>query len=200
MKRFRFFEPALAIGLALTLIVGAAAQGTQQRLAEKLVRLHIVANSDSAEDQALKLCVRDRVLSAVQELSPENPAEARREIEAALPELERTAREEILLRGYDYPVKVHLCNMYFGTREYDTFSLPAGYYDACRIEIGAAEGRNWWCVMFPPLCLSAAEFESAADMAGLSEEERALIESGKPVYRAKFKAIEWFSKIRHFFS
>ncbi len=199
MKKFKFLELALVAGLAFSLITGAVAANTQRELSEKLVRLHVIANSDSDEDQALKLKVRDRVLELAAKCTAQaqNTAQAQAAISHALPEIEAAAQETVYKLGYTYPVRAKLCRMYFDTREYETFSLPAGYYDACRIEIGAAAGKNWWCVMFPPLCLGAAEceFSDVADKAGLTEEEQALISSGETVYRCKFKVIEWFSEL-----
>lgn len=189
----------MVIGLAVSLITGAAAANAQRELSEKLVRLHVIANSDSAEDQELKLKVRDRVLELAAKCTADaqNAEQAQDAIARALPEIQAAAQQRVLDLGYTYPVKARLCRMYFDTREYDTFSLPAGEYNACRIEIGSAQGKNWWCVMFPPLCLGAAEveFHDAADAAGLTHEEQELIASGKTVYRCKFKAIEWFSKL-----
>ncbi len=203
MKKFKFLELALVAGLAFSLITGAVAANAQRELSQKLVRLHVVANSDSDEDQALKLKVRDRVLEVAAECTADanDAAQAQAAISHALPELEAAAQETVYECGYTYPVRAKLCRMYFDTREYETFSLPAGYYDACRIEIGAGEGKNWWCVMFPPLCLGAAEseFSDIADKAGLTQEEQALISSGETVYRCKFKVIEWFSELTESF-
>ncbi len=202
MKKLRFFELSLALGLMLSLYMGAYASNSQAELAEKMTRLHVIANSDSTADQQLKLKVRDRVLdlSSMYTSKAKTPEQARQMITSNLDNIQHAAQQVVLENGYTYPVHAEMTNMYFTTRHYETFSLPAGYYDACRVIIGKGEGKNWWCVMFPPLCLSAAEADitSAAEAAGLSEEERELITSGKTVYRCKFKVIEWVSEIRKY--
>ena len=201
MKKVRFIEFSLAIGLVFSLALSAYAANKQETLAGKLLRLHVIANSDSTADQELKFIVRDRVLALADEYSAlaQTPEQAREIIRKNLSTIEKAAQKEVYSCGYSYPVKAELTNMYFNTRNYDTFSLPAGYYDAFRIIIGNGQGRNWWCVMFPPLCISAAQedFLTAAEEAGLSEEECKLITSGQPVYRYKFKLIEWFSKLQN---
>ena len=151
-QRFYVIEIALMVGLALFLLTGGLALQTQDQLAEKVVRLHILANSDTEEDQALKLQVRDVVLERATEILKQSAdrqdAEAR--LRGQLLELERLAAEEIRAEGYDYPVTVELTDTAFPTREYDGFTLPAGTYLALRVVIGAGEGHNWWCVVFPP--------------------------------------------------
>lgn len=200
--RLRFLEAALAFGLMTSLIVGAYACRTQQELASKLLRLHVVANSDSHEDQALKLKVRDRVILTAQEYleGVDDIHQAQRIISEHLPELESAAADEVRRHGFSYPVKATVSNMYFPTRDYETFSLPAGYYDAFRVEIGDARGQNWWCVMFPPLCITAAQVQESADDYRLTDEEVQLITSGKTVYRCKFKAVELFSEFCSLFA
>ena len=207
MKRFfslRFLEPALAIGLALALITGARADLRQSALADKMLRLHVIANSNSEEDQALKLRVRDRVLALSETLlqHAETVSDAQRVIRENLPQLQACAQGEVARSGYSYPVTAELTHMYFPTREYESFSLPAGMYDAFRIVIGAGAGRNWWCVMFPPLCITAAEAEvtQSAEKAGLSEEEIAIIEGGGTVYRYEFKLMELVGGLKSLFS
>lgn len=200
MKKLRFFELSLALGLMLSLFIVAYASNSQAHLAEKMTRLHVIANSDSKEDQQLKLLVRDKViaLSSAYTARAKTPEQARKIIVSNLDNIKNAAQEVVYSNGYTYPVYTEMANMYFTTRHYETFSLPAGYYDACRVIIGEGKGKNWWCVMFPPLCLSAAQadMESAAQEAGLTDEECKLIASGKTVYRCKFKIIEWVSEIR----
>ena len=199
--KLKFLEPALAIGLVIALIVGARADMTQSKLSDKLLRLHVIANSDTDEDQALKLRVRDRVIQTAQGFLTDvsNVNDAQDIVLQHIPELRAAAQDEVRRAGYDYSVNARVTNMYFPTRDYDTFSLPAGNYDAFRVEIGAAAGRNWWCVLFPPLCVTAAEaeVEETAEEAGLTEEEIALIFSGEPVYRYRFKAIEWIEQLKN---
>ena len=201
-KPFRglhLWELALLAGLAAVLLTGALSLGEQTALSEKVVRLHVLANSDSQEDQELKLRVRDRVLAETEALleASADRKDAEQRLTAALPELERLAAEEIAESGYDYPVSVRLEETAFPTRTYDGFTLPAGEYLALQVLIGAAEGQNWWCVVFPPLCTTAAaDVPASALAAGFDEEEVALVTEENEGYVLKFKAMEWWEAIR----
>ena len=168
---------------------------TGQELSDKVVRLHVLANSDSEEDQALKLKVRDRILAYAEPLLAS--AGDRREAEALLRgqvlELERVAAGEIQANGYDYSVTIELEDTVFPTREYEGFTLPAGKYLALRAIIGAGEGRNWWCVVFPPLCAAAsAEVPETALAAGLSSAQVGLITEEDQGYVLKSKLVEFW--------
>ena len=197
--KLKFFEIALLIGLAVFLTSGALALRTQDELADKVVRLHVLANSDSEEDQALKLRVRDAVLeqaTAILEQSADR-REAESRLRGQLLELERIAAAEITAEGYDYPVTVELENTVFPTKEYDGFTLPAGEYLALRVIIGEGQGQNWWCVVFPPLCTAAsADVPASALAAGFSEEEVRLITEENQGYVLKFKALEWWETLK----
>ena len=201
-KPFRglhLWELALLAGLAAVLLTGALSLGEQTALSEKVVRLHVLANSDSQEDQALKLRVRDRVLAETETLleSSTDRNEAERRLTAALPELERLAAEEITESGYDYTVSVRLEETAFPTRTYDGFTLPAGEYLALRVLIGAAEGQNWWCVAFPPLCAAASEdVAETALAAGLSEGQVGLITEENQGYELRLKSVELWEKLK----
>lgn len=194
---FYIWEIALLIGLAVFLISGVAALQTGAELSDKVVRLHVLANSDSQEDQALKLQVRDAVLTHTEAVldAVSDRKEAERLLRSALPELERLASEEIRGRGYQYPVSLELDSMEFPTRAYDGFTMPAGEYLALRVVIGAGEGQNWWCVVFPPLC-TAAISDVSVTAAGLSQEEIALI-AQEEGYLLKFKAVEFWETLRN---
>lgn len=195
----RVLELALGLGLAAALIWGNVSLHRQQALADRVVRLHILANSDSEEDQALKLQVRDRVLDRAAEILTESAdrAAAERALRAALPELESLAADEIALRGYDYPVTAELADTAFPTREYDGFALPAGQYLALRLVIGAGEGHNWWCVVFPPLCTAvSSDLAQTAMAAGLTEDDVQLITESESGYVLKFKSIELWESLR----
>ena len=195
----RVLELALGLGLAAALIWGNVSLHRQQALADRVVRLHILANSDSEEDQALKLQVRDRVLDRAAEILTESAdrAAAEHALRAALPELESLAADEIALRGYDYPVTAELADTAFPTREYDGFALPAGRYLALRLVIGAGEGHNWWCVVFPPLCTTvSSDLAQTAMAAGLTEDDVQLITESESGYVLKFKSIELWESLR----
>ena len=195
----RVLELALGLGLAAALIWGNVSLHRQQALADRVVRLHILANSDSDEDQALKLQVRDRVLDRAAEILTESAdrAAAERALRAALPELESLAADEIALRGYDYPVTAELADTAFPTREYDGFALPAGRYLALRLVIGAGEGHNWWCVVFPPLCTAvSSDLAQTAMAAGLTEDDVQLSPESESGYVLKVKSIELWESLR----
>lgn len=195
----RVLELALGLGLAAALIWGNVSLHRQQALADRVVRLHILANSDSEEDQALKLQVRDRVLDRAAEILTESAdrAAAEHALRAALPELESLAADEIARQGYDYPVTAELADTAFPTREYDGFALPAGRYLALRLVIGAGEGHNWWCVVFPPLCTAvSSDLAQTAMAAGLTEDDVQLITESESGYVLKFKSIELWESLR----
>ncbi len=132
----------------------------QRRLARKTVRLHVIANSDEAADQAQKLRVRDGVLACVSGLTAdcETADDARECIAAHLPEIAEAAQRVLAGSGYD--VTVSLGPETYGTRDYASFSLPAGTYPSLRVQIGEAAGKNWWCVVFPTLCTAATSDEA----------------------------------------
>ena len=156
------------------------------------VRLHILAESDSTEDQMLKLMLRDTVLAEFgQELSQATNADGARDmLGGRLSEIEDFCEGKIREHGYDYAVSVTLDEEWYDTREYEGFTLPSGTYTSLRIVIGSGSGQNWWCVMFPPLCLDAAVEDAPSDDAvkKYSDEEITLI-SGNG-YNAKFKILE----------
>jgi len=193
MKRF---EVAMVLGfalsVALTSVFSFASDCSAVR--EEVLRLHILANSDSDADQKLKLRVRDRVLAETGELfsGAESLEKAQSLARDNLQKIEAAAKDEISKSGFNYDVSAGLCRMYFETRHYDGYTLPAGMYDAVRVEIGSAEGKNWWCVMFPPICLGSAMDKD--------ELEKVLSESGEDVitgtqkYKAKFFIVELFER------
>ncbi|MBO5370946.1 MAG: stage II sporulation protein R [Clostridia bacterium] len=145
---------AICIGFLCTLIMGYRFDATEAALAGSVIRLHVLANSDSAEDQALKLKVRDRVIEETDGIftDSENVVGAKSKIEGNIDFIKDIAKDEIRKNGYDYDVNVSLGMSDFPTKEYGNIILPAGSYEALKIEIGDAKGKNWWCVLFPPLC------------------------------------------------
>ncbi len=167
---------------------------TQHRLAEKTIRLHVVANSDSAEDQAQKLQVRDAVLEKVAQITEtcSDAASAKREIALHIDEIREAAQKETA-----YDVQVRLGTEQFETRYYDTFTLPAGEYPALRVNLGKAQGHNWWCVVFPSLCTAATSdaLERTAAVGGFDSEETELIEGGEEAYELRFKSFEWLQAL-----
>lgn len=199
--KLRIWECALLISFSLTLVTGVWAAGSQSALAGQVVRLHVIANSDSDADQALKLQVRDAVLAAagdcLEGAADRQGAEAI--LTSRLQTLADAGYEAVAAAGYDYPVTVSLEDHWFPTKEYGDFALPAGTYRALRVVIGEGAGRNWWCVVFPPLCLGCVSesVEETAAMAGLSEEQIALITGEDEGYIVKFKLLEWWNSWFH---
>ena len=192
-------ELAILLGLSVTLLWGAVSLHRQETLSRKMIRLHVIANSDSDADQALKLRVRDAVLeqaTAILERSADR-REAESRLRGQLLELERTAEKEIQTAGYSYPVTVKLENTDFPTKEYGGFTLPAGEYLALRVIIGEGQGKNWWCVVFPPLCTAvSADVPASALAAGFDQEEVSLITEENQGYVLKFKAVEWWETLK----
>lgn len=196
-NRLHRWEAALMAALALFLMTGVSAGAQEAALADRVVRLHVIANSDSDRDQALKLAVRDAVLARAQPLleGVSGRDEAEQALSAHLDALAEAARETLARAGCGDSVAVTLEDVWFPTRVYaDAFALPAGQYRALRVVIGAGQGRNWWCVVFPPLCLASVTEESAA-AAGFSEAQAALITGRDGEYVLKFKLVEWWSEL-----
>lgn len=194
MKKYNLSYICVGLSLAI-LVVGFALTREQQALADKLVRLHVVANSDSDYDQAVKLAVRDVILEAAEPLVDSgNPVD---DLSRHLTDLEQVANEKLAGLGSENQATVTLERELFPTRAYDTFTLPAGAYTSLRVTIGAGDGHNWWCVVYPALCLPATveELEVAALDAGLSQGEIALITGQEVGYQLKFKSLEWLEEI-----
>ena len=187
---------AIAGGLAICLMLSVCRlHGTCEGVRENAVRLHILAHSDSEEDQTLKLKVRDAILALSADWQEEaaTPAEALALAESRLPAIRETAQAVVAAAGYDYPVTAEVCRMYFTTRQYDTLTLPAGMYDAVRVSIGDGAGQNWWCVMYPPLCVGAATDRRQATSLW-SDSQQDLVQNGGR-YVVKFKIVEWAQRL-----
>ena len=179
--------------LAAMLIACAIPTEADAEIYSDTLRLHILAASDSDEDQALKLRVRDGILAEYSaQLSEVTDLEdARVAIEARLPDIVATAERIVAEAGYDYRVTASLGEEWYDTRDYGELSLPRGVYTSLIIKIGKGQGRNWWCVMYPPMCLDLATDAPSDDWtSGYTGEELSLI-SGK--YRVKFKLLELIS-------
>ena len=165
-------------------------------LSNSFFRLHIIANSDSKDDQELKLKVRDAILEYMNNQNFKSKDEAHCYVKNNIQKFYNLAQKTITENGYDYEVNIKIGNFYFPTKYYGNISLPAGFYDGIKIEIGNAKGRNWWCSLFPPLCFvdissGIVDEENLETIhSNLSDEEFKLItENSKPV-KFKFKIIE----------
>ena len=172
-----FMKKLIKITICLLLIhstvVIADLWQDKKSLQENLIRLHVVANSDSQEDQAVKLQVKDAIVNYLQPITQQftDKEQAMQYIRENLSDLQELANNVLSSLGEKVRAVVTLDRDAFDTRVYDTFSLPAGVYDSLRVEIGEAEGKNWWCVVFPSLCLPAtsAEFQDTAVSSGFSQ-------------------------------
>ena len=182
------WEAALLISLLIAVLFCMVPVQEQVLLSEKLTRLHVLANSDEPADQQLKLQVRDAVLEAASGAVEIN--------DALLEQMQMAAQQTVASAGYEYAVQVRRERYYFDTRRYDTFSLPAGEYHSVRVIIGDGAGKNWWCVVAPPLCAGVceAELEEIAVSSGLSEKEISFICEEKG-YVLRFQLVDLWGKL-----
>ena len=176
--------------LVITLLISMMPTDAEANIYEDTIRLHILANSDSGEDQELKIAVRDGLLSKYGEkLRMAGSFQAAESLVLEMiPEIEAYAKTIISKNGYSYNVRATVSREWYETRDYEGFSLPCGYYTSLRILIGEGEGKNWWCVMYPPMCLGASTAKG-----GYTSEEEALI--SKSGYVVKSKLLELVSSI-----
>ncbi len=195
-------ELALLLGMAISVFcAGFCGFAADYRdITDTVFRLHILANSDSEADQSLKLKVRDAVLEKSAYLFENNASaeESARAAEEHLDEIRQTAEQVIAENGADYSVKCEVTEMYFDNRVYGTVTMPAGEYTALRITIGEAQGKNWWCVMFPPLCLPAVtNIDEALEECGdvFTAEEIDMLKNPEN-YECKLYIVELFNKLK----
>ena len=199
-KSVCIIEMGLLLLLALVFSAATGLERQQQRISDSMIRLHVVANSDDPGDQAIKLKVRDAVLSDAQEMLQHTPSrdEAMNVLVSGLPQLTETANETLRQLGASDQAAVTLKRELFGTRYYDTFTLPGGYYEALRVTIGEGDGKNWWCVVYPQLCLSAAtEQDAVPAMGSLSKDDAELLEDGE--LRFRFRCLELLENLLGYF-
>ncbi len=191
--RFRFFA-ALAIVLSLVFNVASFAADCAD-VRRDVLRLHVVGASDSQFDQTLKLKVRDAVLKKGGTIfeGTVTADDAEKIITPRIPELKDAAEAVLLENGCDYTVDITVGEEFFATRCYENFTMPAGVYTAVRVNIGTAEGKNWWCVMFPPLCLPAA----FADADAFFDDNEMKVITASPEYEPRFKIVELYESIKN---
>jgi stage II sporulation protein R len=196
-KNFRIIVSSLLIAFVFSSYVSLASfVSSSEKIRSNVLRLHIRANSDSEVDQDLKLKVRDEVLKTGREAfsGVNSLSEAVKKGEKSKAEIQKTAEKVIRENGFSYPVSVEIGQSFFPVRTYENeVTLPAGDYTAVKIIIGSGEGHNWWCVMFPPLCLPAAEGEK--DLSDVLDGESVHITKSNPKYEVRFKIAEIFEKI-----
>ncbi|MBP3654426.1 MAG: stage II sporulation protein R [Oscillospiraceae bacterium] len=190
LRGWKIWELALLIALCAGVLTGLWAQRTQENIADQMVRLHVLAVDDSEEEQSVKLQVRDKVLEYLQPILAEADSreEAQELVQAHLEDVQKAARTAAGGRR----VAVTLSEEYYPTRDYEGFSLPAGQYTSLRVVLGNGAGHNWWCVVYPPLCVAAA-METTEAMEVLSENTASII-TQEEGYVYKFKIIELWSE------
>ncbi len=183
--------------LAAFLFVSVLPIHGEEKIYSDMIRLHVIAASDSEEDQAVKLLVRDAVLEVVEHSmkNVESQEEAAAAIEAAHDEICAAANAVLEREGFNYSVCAELGLENYPERVYEGFTLPAGQYTSLRVIIGSGEGHNWWCVLYPPLCTTAAqEREKVFITAGFTDEQyKTITETGEVKYKVKFKILEILS-------
>lgn len=192
-KKLFVFLPLLLI---FTLLFGSLSytNDASNDISAKVLRMHVLANSNSIEDQKLKIAVKNNILKSTQELFTDcNNLEESIEIAQSNTELIKASAQEVIKKyNKNYDVKVYVDNEFFDVREYKDFTLPSGNYNTVKVVIGEGKGKNWWCVMYPAVCISACsdDFDKA-----LTKEEKKLITSKK--YIPKFKILEIINKIKN---
>ncbi|MCI6501739.1 MAG: stage II sporulation protein R [Clostridia bacterium] len=195
----------LSLLFLTVMVLGLLPVRGEEKIYSDVLRLHVIANSDTEADQALKLRVRDGILAQLSTLLADCPdfaaAEARLGDESVLRALRESAEEILQKEGARYPVTVTLRQETYPRKRYEALCFPSGRYTSLRVQIGQAEGQNWWCVLFPQLCLNAAsgsveENEEEFIEAGFTPEQYKIVtESDEPRYEVKFKILELIEKI-----
>lgn len=199
MKKIKLFEFSVFIGFIIAIVFSITSfASTCDEIRTDVLRLHVIANSDSEKDQQLKLKVRDAVLTAGENIfdgsvTRENAEE---KIRSEKEKLETAAKKVIEENGFDYDVEITVTEEFFNTRTYESVTLPAGKYMAVRVLIGESTGRNWWCVMFPPLCIPASQTDINLY---LDEKEVKLVETN-PKYEPRFKIVEIYESLKNRFN
>ena len=204
-KRF-WVKQSIALLCTLLLTAGAvvavSAFGEFQKncasLSEKVLRLHVLANSDSEADQQLKLKVRDAILQESDRLFQQSDSKeaAMAQMATHFSDVEQVAERTLRKNGCDLPVTAALKKVEFNTRTYGNITLPAGEYDALQVEIGAAKGKNWWCVLFPSLCVPSSTNVQMEDV--LTQDELQVVEQSG--YDVRFKVVEWYEAVKGWIS
>lgn len=194
-------ECAALLLLAVLFAAGTAGERTQQGISDRVIRLHVSAASDEEADQADKLMVRDAVLAEASELLKH--AGSREEALTILYSNRESLAEagRAALHDPESQVRAEIRRELFGTRYYDNFALPGGYYDTLRVTIGSGEGRNWWCVVYPQICAAATtdQRDAVAVMGGLTKEQISIMAQEEPEYQFRFRSIELLENILGWF-
>lgn len=193
----RHIEIALFLAFILTVLISTANfENDCKEVRSSVLRLHVIANSDTQEDQSLKLKVRDAILEKGKDIfkNSQSKEDAENTAKENISALEKAAKDIVLQNGFDYDVRIEIGKSSFPTKTYENITLPAGEYDAVRVIIGSGKGKNWWCVMFPSLCLPAAKGDKKIDDV-LSEDALRLVEKN-PKYELRFWIVEELEKVK----
>lgn len=194
-KMQRNIELGVLIGLICAIFLSFSGfDSACNNIRQNILRLHILANSDSDADQEIKLKIRDEILKTTdifEECTDLDSAVLTAEKEKKL--IKETAQKVLSKNGFDYDVSVEIGDSYFGTREYDDFTLPAGTYKSVIIRLGKAEGKNFWCVLFPAVCVPSATKHTLDE--SVSKNAAEIAENPKS-YVMRFKAVEWYESIK----
>ena len=196
--KLKAIDIAVFMTLIICIIATISFENDCKGIREEVLRLHVIANSDEDYDQELKLKVRDALLQSGESIfsGSEDIISAESKIANKQDILRYTAEETIYNLGFDYDVKIELARSYFPTKTYGELTLPAGYYKAVRVIIGQGKGKNWWCIMFPPLCLPAATNSENIISDFLSEEEMQIVTSD-PKYEVRFWLVEKYYELKN---
>lgn len=198
----KLFKRVTICLLAVLLIFTGMLLADRKTLRESLIRFHVVANSDGKRDQEVKLLVRDAVVQSLQEdlANIADVEQAKAYLRENLPKIEDLANTVLKTAGIEEKAVVSLCKEAFSAREYDTFTLPSGVYEALRIVIGKGEGHNWWCVTFPSLCIPATSqgFQETAAQAGLPDDLTKTLRKDRN-YELRFFALDIIGKLENMF-
>ncbi len=204
-KRWIYFLVPLGVFTAALLYLWLAGEADASAVKENVVRFHVVAASDSKVDQQLKLQVRDGVFEQLKSLFSDctDQQQALETAEANRGALQAQAEQILRAQGCGEPVTVEVAERFFPTKNYSSLSFPAGRYQAVSIQIGAAEGENFWCVLYPALCIAPAVQAEQAEselIAVVGEDETEFLKKSSETQQVKFFLVEWFAQIREFFS
>lgn len=195
--KIKLLELAAFLSLFICIVSCLAFEKDCEGIRSEVMRLHVIANSDSTADQELKLKVRDTILKKSKEIFSESSdlLSAQKSVEAGLETLKSEAKKAVKNEGFNYDVNVVMGPSYFPTRQYDDITLPAGCYNSVKVIIGEGEGKNWWCVLFPPMCLPAASKNEVKLKDVLNEDELKLVKSA-PKYEVRFWIVEKLQEIK----
>lgn len=199
--KIKLLSKSVICGFIVTIILCMCGfSGRCDVIRSSVLRLHILANSDSEADQSLKLLVRDAIQNEAGYILDDasNIDDAAKIVTEEKERFLSIARRVIAEQGYDYSVDLIVTQEYFETRTYDEVTLPAGMYTAVKIVIGEGDGKNWWCVLFPCMCLPAAQ--ESAELSKVLDDDEIKIAQSNPKYEVRFKVVEWFESIVSFFS